>query len=155
MVAPGHRAAGLVPAVDVLELDVENGALEAVHARVPADLVVVVAAAHAVLAQHLYPLGQFVGIGGDHAGVARGAQVLGGIKAEGGYIAQPAGFYAVPFRAPGLGGVFDQLQSVFPPKTGKSGPNRRTGRKDGRAGWREPLRLRAVQERFSRQQGQG
>jgi hypothetical protein len=54
-----------------LSLTVENGALEAVHARVPAHLVVVVAAAHAVLAQHLRALGQLVGIGGDHAGITR------------------------------------------------------------------------------------
>ena len=88
VVAPGDGAAGLVPAVDVFELDLEDGALEAVHAGVPADLVVVVAAAHAVLAQHAGALGQVVGVGGDHAGVARGAQVLGGIEAEGGGIAE-------------------------------------------------------------------
>ncbi len=51
------------------------------------NLVVVVAAAHAVLAQHASAFGQVGGIGGDHAGVARGAQVLGGIEAEGGRIA--------------------------------------------------------------------
>ncbi len=78
----------LVPSRHVFELDRKDGALEAVHARVPADLVVVVAAAHAVLAQHAGALGEVVGIGGDHAGIACGAQVLGGIEAEGGGVAQ-------------------------------------------------------------------
>ena len=88
VVTLGDGAAGLVPVVDVLELDLEDGALEAVHAGVPAQFVVVVAAAHAVLAQHAGALGQLVGVGGDHAGVAGGAEVLGGIEAEGGGIAQ-------------------------------------------------------------------
>jgi len=48
VIAAGDGAAELIPSVDVLELDGEDGALEAVHAGVPADLVVVVAAAHAV-----------------------------------------------------------------------------------------------------------
>ena len=64
MIALGHGAAGLVPAVDVLELDAENRALKAVHASVPAELVVIVAAAHAVLAQHAGALGHVVGVGG-------------------------------------------------------------------------------------------
>src|ERR1039458_6981096 len=60
VIALGHGAAELIPAADVLELDAENGALEAIHARVPAHLVVMVAAAHPMLAQHAGALGQFV-----------------------------------------------------------------------------------------------
>ena len=120
VVAPGRGVAGMVPAGDVLELDVEDGALKAVHARVPAQLVVVVAAAHAVLAQHFYPLGQFIGVGGDHARFAGGAEVLGGIKAEGGNLAKGAGLYAVPFGAPGLGGVFNELEPIASPRREKA-----------------------------------
>src|ERR1019366_1624387 len=116
----------LIPAVDVAELDPEDCTLEAVHARVPADLVVIVAAAHAVLAQHLHALGQFVGVGGDHAGVSGCTQILGWIKAESGDVAKAAGLapqrrrpvagdpavYAVPLRAPGLGGVFNEFEPM-------------------------------------------
>ena len=66
-----------------------------------------VAAAHSVLAQHLHPLGHLIGVGRHQACVSGRAQVLGGIKAERSRIAQPACFHAIPFRAPGLGGVFN------------------------------------------------
>src|ERR1035438_2898882 len=122
VVALGRLAAGLVPALDVLELDGEDGALEAVHAGVPADLIMVVAALHAVLAESADPLGQLAGIGGDHAGVAGGAQVLGGIKAEGGDVAEAPGFHSVPLGAVGLGGVFDELELALTSDTGKRGP---------------------------------
>ena len=95
-----------------LSLTREDCALKAVHARVPAEFVVVVAAAHSVIAQHAGALGQFVGVGRDHPRVSGGAQVLGGIKAEGRGIAQSACFYAIPLRAPGLGGVFNELDAV-------------------------------------------
>ena len=122
MVALGHYAPGLVPAFDVLELDVEDRALNAVEARVPAHLVVVVAAAHAVLAQHPHVLGQFVRISGDHAGVSGGAQVFCGIKAEGGGGAECPRFHSLPLRAPGLGGVFNEGQVMLSSETGKRGP---------------------------------
>ena len=121
VIAAGDGAAELVPAVDVLELDGEDGALEAVHAGVPADFVVVVAAAHSVLAQHAGALGDFIGVGGDHAGVARGAEVLGGIKAEGGGIAESAGMNALPFGSPGLRGVFNELEIALFCDAGEGG----------------------------------
>jgi hypothetical protein len=62
--------------------DLKKGCLKTIHAGVPTHLVVVVAAAHAVLAQHARPLVQLIRVGGYHPGVAAGAQVLGGIKAE-------------------------------------------------------------------------
>src|ERR1035437_6117124 len=110
MIALSHGAAELIPAVDVAGLDGEDDALETVHARVPAHLVVVVAAAHSVLAQHAGALGQFVGIGGDHPRVARGAEVLGGIEAKGRGIAQGAGLHPLIICTPGLGGVFDEFE---------------------------------------------
>ncbi len=119
MITPGHCASSLIPAVDVAHFDIENGALKSIHARIPANLVVVVAAAHAVLAQHPYALGQFIGVRRHHAGVAGGAHVLGGIKAECGNVAQPAGLRTFPLRAPGLRRIFNQLQtplSADPPK---------------------------------------
>jgi hypothetical protein len=75
-----------------------------------------------VLAQHAGTLGDLVGIGRDHAGVARGAEILGGIKTEGGYVAQSSGLYSLPLRAPGLGGVFDELQPTLFCDPGEGGP---------------------------------
>src|SRR5271166_932375 len=110
VIAAGYGAAELVPAVDVLELDGEDGALEAVHAGVPADFVVVIAAAHSVLAQHAGALGDFIGVGGDHAGIARRAEIFCGIKAEGGGVTEGASMHAMRFGAPGLRRVFDELE---------------------------------------------
>ena len=100
VVAFGDGAAGIVPAGDVLELDLEDGALKAIEPGVPADFVVMVAAAHSVLAEHAGAFGDLVVVGGDHAGVAGGAEVLGGIEAEGGGIAQRAGGLCRSIRLP-------------------------------------------------------
>src|SRR5258708_565925 len=72
----GNGAAGIIPAGNVLELDLQDGALESVEARVPADLVVVIAAAHSVLAQHAGALGQRIAVGSDHPGVAGSPHIL-------------------------------------------------------------------------------
>ncbi len=58
VVAPRDCAPSLVPVFNMFELDLEDGSLEAIHAGVPAKLVVVVAAAHAVLAEHAGPFGE-------------------------------------------------------------------------------------------------
>jgi len=63
-----------------------------------------------LLAQHAGALGDFIGVGGDHAGVARGAEILGGIKAEGGGVTERTGFDPLPLGSPGLRGVFDELE---------------------------------------------
>jgi hypothetical protein len=81
-----------------------------------------VAAAHSVLAQHFDPFGQFCRIGGDHAGVAGGAQILGRVEAEGSDVTERSGLHAVPFRTPGLGCVFHQLESVLLPEARKGCP---------------------------------
>ena len=135
-VAFGYLAAGIVPILNVVELDLENCALESIEAGVPSDFVVVVALAHAVLAQHAGALGQLVGIGGDHAGIARGTEILGGIKAEGGDMAERAGFHAMALGTPGLGCVFDQLETVFLGEARQRHPRRRIGRRGERGGWR-------------------
>ena len=122
VVATGNVVAGMVPGVDVAELDGEDGALEAVHAGVPADFVVVVAAAHAVLTEHFGALGEVAGVGGDHAGVACGTEVFGGIEAEGGDVAEGSGFDSTPLGAPGLGGVFDEREVALLGDAGEGSP---------------------------------
>src|SRR5579863_2487585 len=58
VVPVGQLMALLVPSVHVLELYFEDRGLETVEPRVPAEFVMVIAAAHAVLAQHPRPFGQ-------------------------------------------------------------------------------------------------
>ena len=84
VVAGGAVAALLVPFGKVAQLDLENGGLDRVEAGVPADLVVVVAAGHAVGAQRAGVGGELWVGGGDQAGVAEGGEVFGGVEAEGG-----------------------------------------------------------------------
>src|SRR3569833_2316758 len=111
MVAFGDGPTGVVPARDVFEFDFEDGALEAVEAGVPSEFVVVVAAAHSVLAKHAGAFGDVVVTGGDDAGVSGGAEVLGGVEAEGSGVAEGAGGFAVPFGTPGLSGVFEDIEA--------------------------------------------
>jgi len=113
VIALRNRSSRIVPAGNVLQLDAEDGGLHAIETRVPSYLVVVVAASHSVLAQHPGALGQLIRIGRHHPGVSSSAQVLGGIKAEGGDIAKPAGFHAVPLSAVSLGRVLDEPQPIF------------------------------------------
>src|SRR5580658_268625 len=93
---------GVVPALDVFELYRKDRGLDTVQTGVPADLVVTVPASHAVLSKGADAFGQRFRVGGDHAGVAGSAQVLGGIEAEGGNLAQPARLNSFPFSVPGL-----------------------------------------------------
>ena len=112
VVAGGVVAALLVPPGEVAELDLEDGGLDGVEAGVPADLVVVVAAAHAVGAEDAGVVVDGGGGGGDEAGVAHGAEIFGGVEAEGGGVAEGAGGSAVPGGSEGLGGVFDEEEVV-------------------------------------------
>ena len=50
--------------------------------------------------------------GGEQAGIAKGAEVFGGVEAEGGEVAERSGWSAVPGGSEGLGGVFDEEQVV-------------------------------------------
>ena len=59
----GQPPPGLGPALEVLELDAQDGPLEAVHAIVEAELGVVVAAALGVVAQAPQPLGDRLVVG--------------------------------------------------------------------------------------------
>ena len=141
VVAGGAVAALPVPFGKVAQLDLENGGLDGVEAGVPADLVVVVAAGHAVGAERAGAGGELRVGGGDEAGVAEGGEVLGGVEAEGGGVAERAGAAGrlarrSPRCAEGLGGVFDQKQpGVVALLRPRSRPSRRTGRRGGRAGW--------------------
>ena len=66
-------AALLIPLGQIAEFDLEDCGLDGVKARVPADLVVIVAAAHAVGAEDAGVVVDRRGSGGDEAGVSHGA----------------------------------------------------------------------------------
>src|SRR5580704_8276205 len=74
----------LVPAFDMRKLYAEDRGLDRVHAAVPANFFVVIAARAAVIAQFPHVLSQIGATGGNHSRVAIGAQVLCWIKTEGG-----------------------------------------------------------------------
>jgi hypothetical protein len=81
-VARGEGGAAGVPGIEVRKFHAEDGGLKFVEARIVAVKVVVVAALDAVDAQHPQLLRQGLVLGDDHAAVAVGTEVLGGIKAE-------------------------------------------------------------------------
>ena len=72
-----------------------------------------------MLAQHARALGNLVAIGGHRAGVARRAQILGGIKAECRRIAKAAGFHAIALGSPGLCRVLNDREPMLFSKAGR------------------------------------
>ena len=101
--AGGEGAAAGVAGFYVTEFDLEDGGLDGVEAGVPAYLVVVVAAGHAVGAEGA-GVGVYGGVaGGYEAGVSEGAEVFGRVEAEG-RGAEGSGRDVVPgrLRRPGL-----------------------------------------------------
>src|SRR5208337_1144721 len=94
IVGGGDRTAALVPLADVAQFYAEHRALDGVHAGVPANLVVIVAASGTVIAQPLHVLAYLRGGCRGGTCVAKCAQVLGGIKAEGGSAAKGSGVAA-------------------------------------------------------------
>ncbi len=107
-------------------------ALKTVHARIPADLVVIIAAAHAMLAQLFDPLGHSSELVVTMPASPGGAQVLGRIKAESRGVSQSPAF-APSHSAPGLGCVLDQLEPAYLSQGGQ----KRSGRNIGRKMYRE------------------
>ena len=112
VVTDGMVAALLIPPGQIAELNLKDGGLDGVEAGVPADLLVIVAVAHAVGAKDAGVVIDGGRGGGDEAGVSHGAQIFCGIEAEGGCVAQCSGGDAIPCGSKGLGGVFDEQEVV-------------------------------------------
>src|SRR5207245_2844951 len=72
------------------ELDAQDGALEPPHAIVVADVLVEVAPRLAVVAERAREPRDAVAVGGERAALAVGAEVLAGVEAEGGRLAEAA-----------------------------------------------------------------
>src|SRR5262249_29478882 len=75
-VAWGRRFPGRDPTLEMRQLDAENGCLQCVEARVPAEVFVIVLRLHAVNAEASHPRRPAGVAGHADAGVAVGAQVL-------------------------------------------------------------------------------
>src|SRR5581483_10962715 len=106
VIVGGDGTTGVIPGGDVFELDLKDGALKTIEAGIPSEFVVVIAAAHAVLPEHSGAFGDLIVVGGDHASVACGTEIFGGVEAEGGGVPEIAGEFPLPLGAPGLGGIF-------------------------------------------------
>src|ERR1700733_3382595 len=99
-----------VPAIHKAELDQQNRRLQGVQPAVPTNFIMVVTVAHSMHTQEadafcdgLYP-------GGDHAGLAGGTEVLGGVKAESRSVPQGTRPAPIPGGPERLRRVFDQEQ---------------------------------------------
>ena len=112
-VAAGNALAALGPFIQMFEFDTEHGALNAFHAIIVADFIMVVADGGAVFAQGTGAGGEVGVVGDEGAAFAKGSEVFAGVKAEAGDFAEGADGTAFVFGAMGLGGIFDEGEFVM------------------------------------------
>src|ERR1039458_5848478 len=97
----------------MLQFHPQHRRLHGIEAAVPADLFVVIPLAASVIAQTSNVRRQLLVVGGDASAIAIGAQVLGGIKAESGNLAECSCFLVAPFGAECLRRIFDKAGVVL------------------------------------------
>src|SRR6202011_4946916 len=85
-----------VPLVNEPKLYQQNRGLQRVHAAVPTDFIVVVATVHSMHPQEADSLSDGIQSGCNHPGIAAGAEILGGVEAESGRVAQGARLAPIP-----------------------------------------------------------
>src|SRR5438552_792654 len=103
----------LVPFIQVTQFDPQKRRLQFIETAVRADRVVFVFASCAVVAQQTQAFGDFGILRGDRAAVAECAEVLSGIEAETGTVAEAADAPAAITRPVRLSGVLDDLQTTL------------------------------------------
>ena len=108
----GHRPAPLGPGFDVVHLDVEDRALDAVHPIVVAGDYVIVFGFLSPIAKQGNSSAELGPIGDHRPAFAIGAEVLAGIKAEAAKIADGARAPPLVFGAVRLRGVLDHDEPV-------------------------------------------
>ena len=86
VVEGGGAAAGLIPRLQTLEFDPQDRGLDRVEPAVEPVAEMLVFDLLAVVAQEQHLVGQLGPVGGDRPGVAKRAQVLARVKAEGGRV---------------------------------------------------------------------
>src|SRR5438445_1371829 len=111
-VQTGDLLAARGPRLEAPQLDAQDGALEPLHAVVVADTVMEVAPRLAVVAQRPRQVSDVVAVRGERAALAVGAEVLGGVEAEGGRLAEAAHAPPAVARAVGLAGLLDDGDAV-------------------------------------------
>ena len=110
IVFSGVGLAGALPIGKMAQFDAEDGGLDFIEAAVPAGLAAAIFFGLAVIAKGANSRGEFGGICYDHAGVAVGAEIFGGIKTDAGGVAEGAGAAAFVGGADGLRVVLDDGQ---------------------------------------------
>src|SRR6266851_2581500 len=100
----------LIPSFEIFQLHAQDGSLHSVEAAVPSEFFMQVSARAAVVAQAPHVGCQLGVIRSHQASLPIGAEILGGIKAEGCGHAHGPGAAVAPGGANSLGGVFDQCQ---------------------------------------------
>src|SRR5208282_2908404 len=105
IVAVRHAAALARPSLQMLELYAEHRALNAFHAVVEADFVVIVTLRGAVFSQRPGARGERGVVGHQGSAFATSAEVFAGIKTEAGHRAECADSLAAVFGSVGLAGV--------------------------------------------------
>ncbi len=92
----------------------EHGGLDAVHARVPAEKLVVVFRGLAVIAESAHFCREGGVVCHCRAGVTKGAEIFAGIKTEAADVAEGAGLSARLYSAPWAWcGVFDNEEAML------------------------------------------
>src|SRR5437868_3108248 len=101
------------------QLHAQNGGLDRVETAVPAHFFMKISSRAAMIPQASHVLSNFRSIGCDRSGIAIGAEILGGIKTEGGGCSQRSGASLTPICADGLGSILHNGNSELfrnPPK---------------------------------------
>ena len=113
MVAVRHAAALRCPPLQMRQLHAQHRTLNAFHAVIEPDFIVIIAHGGAVLAQRTRAFGKFRIVGHERAAFAAGSQVFAGIKTEAGHLAERADFFAPVGRRMRLRGILHQRQPMF------------------------------------------
>ena len=106
-----------IPLLEMRHLDPQNGGLDGIQPAVGPNLLVVVPSSATMVAQHDHPFRQFWIIGCERSGIAKRAEVLGGIETERRGRCHRSRFVPSPGRAHRLGRIFDDDQLVLGSKT--------------------------------------
>src|SRR5207248_10075459 len=105
-------AAGLGPALQITQLDPQDGPLEGLHAIVIALQDVVVLPLRAPVAEHADHAVGLGAVGEDRASLAVSSEVLAGVEAEAGQVTEAADPVPFVLGAVSLGGIFDDDQTA-------------------------------------------
>src|SRR5438094_375982 len=108
----GDAAACPRPFIEILEFDAENGALDAFHAIVETNLVMIITLRRAVFAQGSRASGKSSIICNQRATFAVCAEIFSRVKTEAGNRTERSDYFTAIFGAMRLAGIFDERKVV-------------------------------------------